>query len=156
MSRRAAGFTLIEMMIVVVILSILAGILLPKTRDFRRRAIAAKAVGAMSVARTAAYQYNEATGGWPPSAGRGQVPAGLATYLPAGFSFAVPEFDLMWRVQNIRSGGTTTTQQMIQVLPQNDPVLCAEIGNQLGGGRNPSLVVACGGRNGSVTLYVER
>lgn len=156
MTRHERGFTLIEMMIVVVILSILAGILLPKVRDFRRRAIASKAVGAMSVIRTAAFQYNEATANWPPNAARGTVPTGLGTYLPSGFAFTTTEFDLMWRVQTVRSGRITTQQQMVQVLPRNDAVLCAMIANQLGDIRNPDLVVACSGRNGSVTLYVDR
>jgi len=156
MTRRKSGFTLIEMMIVVVILSILAGILLPKVRDFRSRAISAKAIGAMSVVRTAAYQYNEATSSWPASGARGVIPAGFGPYLPAGFTFRqTPDFDLMWRRQNIVVGGRTTTQQMVLIYP-GTAILCARIASQLGGSRNPDLVIACSGRTTTVTLYVDR
>lgn len=155
MTRRERGFTLIEMMIVVVILSILAGILLPKVRDFRTRAISARAIGAMSVARTASYQYNEATNTWPASGARGTIPAGLGTYLPAGFSFRQTDFDLMWRRQNVRVGGLRTTQQMVLIYP-GTASLCSLIANQLGGSRNPDLVIACTGRTTTVTLYVDR
>lgn len=155
MTRRERGFTLIEMMIVVVILSILAGILLPKVRDFRSRAISAKAIGAMSVTRTAAYQYNEASNGWPASGTRGVIPAGLAPYLPAGFSFRESEFELMWRRQNVTINGVRSTQQMVMIYPST-ATLCARIANQLGGSRNPDLVIACTGGTTTVTLYVDR
>lgn len=155
MMARERGFTLIEMLIVVVIISILAGILLPKAVSFRSRARAASAVGSMSVVRNAAYNYNEGAGKWPANTSRGVVPTGLAVYLPSGFKFKQQDFDLLWKLQTVVTGGKTTTNQMVLVYPVTAS-LCTQIGSQLRGSKNPDLVIACTGSSPTITLYVDK
>ena len=155
MTARERGFTLIEMLIVVVIISILAGILLPKVVTFRDRAVAASAVGSMAVVRNAAYHYNEGASTWPPNTARGVVPVGLATYLPSGFTFKQKDFDLLWKLQKVVSGGKTTTTQMVLIYPVT-ATLCTLIASELRGAKNPDLVIACTGAAPTVTLYVDR
>ena len=139
MTVREAGFTLIEMLLVVVIISILAGILLPKALTFRTRAVAARAVGSMAVVRNAAYQYSEGKGSWPPNTAKGVVPVGLSVYLPGGFTFKEQDFSLLWKLQTVVTGGKTTTKQMVLVYPVT-ATRCTLIPSQLRGASNPGII----------------
>lgn len=56
-ARRAAGFTLIEVMIVVAIIAILAAVAIPSYRDYIRRGQAAEAFSALSDFRSKMEQY---------------------------------------------------------------------------------------------------
>ncbi|HUG28212.1 MAG TPA: prepilin-type N-terminal cleavage/methylation domain-containing protein [Gemmatimonadales bacterium] len=106
MSRRhssRSGFTLIELMIVVLILSILALLGFLKQVDLRNTAMTTHVVGDIRTITVGAYNYYADNGDWPPDAGAGAMPAGLAPYLPA-FDFDKPKYTLDW--ENFGSGGT--------------------------------------------------
>lgn len=78
---RHAGFTLMEVLIVVVILGILAAIVIPSfasaTDDTRKAAF----VGDLRTFEQAIHLYQNDHSAWPPDGGSGTVPAGLEPYV---------------------------------------------------------------------------
>lgn len=82
------GFTLLELLVVLLLLALLSAIAIPNFQQAVLRARAAEAVGDMHVVRTALVQYPADLAGYPPDRGLGQVPPELVPYLPDEFSFA--------------------------------------------------------------------
>ena len=97
------GFTMIELMIVVLILSLLALLGFLKQVDLRNTAMTTHVVGDIRTITVGAYNYYADNGDWPPDAGAGAMPAGLAPYLPS-FEFDNPKYTLDW--ENFGAGGT--------------------------------------------------
>ena len=88
MSRpRAIGFTLVELMVVVMIVGLLGSIAIPKFSTIRRQATATQMVGDFGVVRHAALSFYVDSGYFPKEAGSGAVPASLKKYLPTKYSF---------------------------------------------------------------------
>jgi len=85
--RSVEGFSLIELMIVVTIISIVAAIAQPQLHSVLLKARAADVVADMQAVKTAVFQYQADHNAWPPDRNRGIVPPGLEEYLPDGFSF---------------------------------------------------------------------
>jgi prepilin-type N-terminal cleavage/methylation domain-containing protein len=90
----ARGFTIIEVLIVLVILSILAGLAQPRFHQVLLKARAAEVVGDMDVIQNAVREYQADHHQWPPDRNRGQIPPGLEDYLPGGFSFVAERYVL--------------------------------------------------------------
>lgn len=63
--RRMAGFTLIELMIVVTIIGILSSIALPAYQDYAKRAKVSEAIAALSQCRTEISHYFQVVGAMP-------------------------------------------------------------------------------------------
>lgn len=103
MSRRRAGFTFIELLMVVTIIGLLAAIAIPKYRTVKRRALATQIVGDIDVLRIASMSFYADSAYFPDDAGPGQVPNGLAAYLPHGFSFGRPDWTLDYDSWSARS-----------------------------------------------------
>jgi hypothetical protein len=96
MQRRGA-FTLIELVAVIVVLAILAGISFPKYFDFRNRSEATRLAADIQTISAALSQYLNANGAWPPPGNRA-MPAGLSAYITTDpFALGTAEgFQMSW------------------------------------------------------------
>lgn len=88
------GFSLIELMIVVTIISIVAAIAQPQLHSVLLKARAADAVANMNVVKVATLTYQGDLSAWPVEAAAGVIPAGLGEFLPEGFTFLMEEYTL--------------------------------------------------------------
>ncbi|MBW3533689.1 MAG: prepilin-type N-terminal cleavage/methylation domain-containing protein [Gemmatimonadetes bacterium] len=101
-SRR--GFTLVEVLVVVMVMSIVTRIALPNVQEALLRARATEAVATLRVVEVAAREYNATTGAWPMEAPPGEVPPELVGYLPDGFDFQLEEYQLDWERWSLPDG----------------------------------------------------
>jgi len=111
--RSDTGFSLIELMIVVTIISIVAALAQPQLHSVLLKARAADVVGNMNAVKNAILQYQADSLAWPPDQNRGSVPPGLDLYLPNGFSFQYEEYVLdvdNWAGSPFNIGVTMITQ----------------------------------------------
>jgi len=76
------GFTLIELITVLLVMTVLAGIALLKYIDLRNNAIAVQMAGELRAIAMASFNYHADTETWPAETGAGAVPVGLAPLLP--------------------------------------------------------------------------
>lgn len=94
-SRR--GWTMIELLITMVVIGLLASIAVLKYIDLSRTAYAAKIAGEFVTVRLAAYNFEaDNANTWPGDQGPGIAPPELDSYLPDGFQFHTPTYDLDW------------------------------------------------------------
>jgi prepilin-type N-terminal cleavage/methylation domain-containing protein len=99
----AHGFTIIELMTVIIILGLLSGIAILKYLDLRNQARAAEVAGDFRTVMVAAYNYYADHNDWPPDGGAGTPPPPLVQYLPSSFQFSKPEYTLDF--DNLGVGG---------------------------------------------------
>jgi len=145
MTRRdPRGFTLVELCLVMVIASILLRFAVPAYRSIVNNARAVQAINNMNVVREAAVAYYAAHGTWPAEASSAVIPAGLAPYLPSGYTFSKPHYQLDWENWTLPSGLPSNPGPTVLIgvsVVTTDPLL----GNQvlrLVSKSNPSLTSA--------------
>ncbi len=102
--RRPLGFTMIEVLTVLMVMSVVVRIGIPNYQQVALKAEAARAVADFEAIRIAAIQYQSDHQSWPEDAYAGQVPAGLDQYLQEGFSFSRPVYDLDWENWSVGDG----------------------------------------------------
>lgn len=122
---RWGGFTLTEMLIVVVVVAILGSIALPELNRALHRARAAAIMADLNTVRLAAHEAIAANGAFPAKAGWGVVPPEMAPFLPENFSFSKGgEFRYRWRLIAAGSSpwGVPTGRLHVQ-LQSGDPRL---------------------------------
>jgi prepilin-type N-terminal cleavage/methylation domain-containing protein len=137
MSRHASqrGFSLIELMMVLTILGILARLSMPVYQGIRRDALALQVAGDFNTVRAAAIAQCEATGSYAPDATTGAAPSGMAPFLPRGFSFTKPEYQLDWEnwtVADTTDGSATTGSVVALTVVTPDPQVGLRVLHTLG------------------------
>ena len=88
------GFTLIEILMVVVIVSILAALAQPNLHRALVRARAVEVLADIDVVESAVHEYQASTNNWPEDRTAGEIPGGLESFLPGGFDFTKEEYTL--------------------------------------------------------------
>ena len=78
------GFTLVEIMVVVTIISLLAMLAVPTMQKIRRKARASAIANDFRVFSTAFLTYSHENGAWPAESAAGVVPTGMEPYLKGG------------------------------------------------------------------------
>lgn len=155
MRRHTGGFTLIETLVTLVIISILVRIAIPRIANSKRSGVAGRIVGALSTLRTTAYAYQASTNQWPASTATGVAPAGLAVQLPSGFAMRTTDYQLQWTVTQVRVGTRVQDIPMVRAYV-TDLLLCGRVAGVLGGTRNSDVVAVCSGANAYVSWSFDR
>jgi prepilin-type N-terminal cleavage/methylation domain-containing protein len=120
MSRSRAGFTFIELLVVIIVLGLLSGLATLKYIDLKNRALTAQAAADMEAIRLAAYGTWYETGTWPAEVGPGVVPVEMVNYLPKNFTFSRPEYTLDWENFAPPGGGTSAGMQIGVVISSSN------------------------------------
>jgi prepilin-type N-terminal cleavage/methylation domain-containing protein len=130
--RRRRGFTFVELMVVMIVMSILATLGVLKYIDLKHRALSSSATADLQAVRLAAYSawYEHST--WPGEAGAGTTPPGLVFYLPSGFTFSRPEYTLDWDNFVPPGGGPTGSMQLGVVVSSSNARLMKALQDNLG------------------------
>jgi prepilin-type N-terminal cleavage/methylation domain-containing protein len=132
MSRPRRGFTIIELMTVMVVIGLLAGMAVLKYIDLRHRARAVQVAADLETVRLAAYSAWYEHNTWPHEAGPGQVPADLVPYLPGNLTFANSEYTLDWENFAPPGGGPSAGMQIGVVVTASTPRLQTALAQLLG------------------------
>ncbi|HTK51137.1 MAG TPA: prepilin-type N-terminal cleavage/methylation domain-containing protein [Gemmatimonadaceae bacterium] len=128
--RCRRGFSLIELMTVVSVLGLLVAIAIPRYRDTKRRAFAAKIAADFNTVRVAAYNYFADNNTYPPDGSPGVPPAALVPYLPQNFQFDAGNYTLDYDVwpspanpKQLVVAVTVTSgdQQLVNMVARNSP-----------------------------------
>ncbi|HEY7482263.1 MAG TPA: prepilin-type N-terminal cleavage/methylation domain-containing protein [Gemmatimonadales bacterium] len=138
--RRRRGFTFVEILIVIIVLSILSTLALLKYIDLKHKALSASATADLQAVRLAAYSAWYEHGAWPGEVGAGTVPPGMVSYLPTGFTFSKPEYTLDWENFVPPSGGPSGGMQLGVVLSSGNSRLMKTLQDNLGS-KAPFFVV---------------
>jgi general secretion pathway protein G len=152
--RRRRGFTFIEILVVMIVLSILAGMAVLKYIDLKHRALTASATADLQAVRLAAYGAWYEHGVWPDEVGAGVVPPALLPYLPTGFRFSKPEYTLDWDNFVPPGGGPSGGMQLGVVISSTNARLMEALRAGLGqkapffvvGGNLTFVIVGADGR----------
>ena len=94
--RRRDGFTIIELLIVMVVIGVLAAIAVLRYIDVRNHAVASGIVSELNVIRLAAYNHWADNETFPADAPAGVSPPALDPYLRPGFDFTRPHHTFDW------------------------------------------------------------
>lgn len=127
--RDRRGWTMIELLTVLVVMGLLASIAALKYIDLTRQAYAAKIAGEFGTVRLAAYNYEaDHNNQWPAELGPGLVPPELVDYLPKGFTFIKSSYQLDWD----NRGNSADPYQLAISITTTDPRLLNALVQSLG------------------------
>ena len=110
---------MVEVLTVAVVMGTLVRMAMPNFHEVVLRARAAEVAGDFETVRLAVLNYQADHLAWPVDTYAGQIPPGLAEYLPDGFSFDGPGYRLDWENWVLPNG-----------MPQNPaiPMCLSQIG----------------------------
>lgn len=103
-STRRAGFTLVEILLVVAVVSIVVRIAIPNVQHVMTQARAVEVLAQISSVRTAAHEHLAEHNTWPDDAPPGSLPDELRPYLGASFTFQGEGYTLDWESWELPSG----------------------------------------------------
>jgi len=129
---RRRGFTVVELLVVFVVLTILASMMVLRYIDLKHRAVSVKATTDMDLVRKAGYARYYDAGAWPSGSGAGTVPADLAPYLPNNFSFVHPDYTLEWETFVPPGGGPSASYQVAVRLTSSNVRLMQTLSQTIG------------------------
>jgi prepilin-type N-terminal cleavage/methylation domain-containing protein len=132
MIRGRRGWTMVELLTVMILMGLLATIAVLKYIDLKHRALSAQATSDLQSVRLAAYSAYYENGAFPSDAGAGVVPGQLIPYLPKGFSFARSEYVLDWENMMPAVPGPSAGMQLGVVLTSTNQRLARTLGQTLG------------------------
>ena len=127
-----SGFTFAEVLVVLIVISILAGIMVMRYIELKHRAVSAQATSDMENVRIAAFSKFYDTGVWPTPAGTGVVPPELVSYLGTGFTFNRSDYKLEFENFVPPGGGTTASYQVGIRLTTSNTGLIATLAQTVG------------------------
>jgi prepilin-type N-terminal cleavage/methylation domain-containing protein len=90
------GFTMVEVLTVVVVVGTLVRMAVPSFHEVLLQARAAEVLGEFETVRLAVVGYQADEHRWPQDGYTGQIPSGLEKYLPTNFDFEGPGYRLDW------------------------------------------------------------
>ncbi|MGE5230860.1 MAG: type II secretion system protein [Deltaproteobacteria bacterium] len=141
MSRRdRRGFTFADLMIVLLVITILAGMVVMRSIELKHRALAAQVASDMENVRLAAFTKFYDTGAWASAPGQGVVPPELVPYLGNGFSFSKPEYTLAFENFVPPGGGPSATYEIAIRFSSSNQALVNTV-LQVVGNRSPYIVL---------------
>ena len=124
------GFTLVELLTVIVVLAILAGIAIMKYIDLRNAALAAQMAQEVRAIQIAAFSYYAEKEVWPPEAAMNAVPTGLGPLLPGQLA---ESFDRGFYQLDFENFGDQDPDMIVGVsITTNDDKLLAKFVRYLG------------------------
>ncbi len=143
---------MVELLVVVAIVGILAGLAIPNMRTVLMRARATEVAGDFEVVRVAALQYQAQSQGWPAETGSGVVPPELVDHLPPGFTFQGNGYELDYERWDMPGGlpGDPDTRTLIgvSVTTESD-----ELGNAVAQFLGGSILFSVGNTH---TVVIDR
>ncbi|HEU4699830.1 MAG TPA: type II secretion system protein [Gemmatimonadales bacterium] len=136
------GFTIIELLAVMIVIGILASIAILKYIDLKDQARAAQIAGDIRVVQLAALTYWADTGEHAPDAAEGVRPPELERYLPGGFRFdhSAEGYMLDWDNLGAGGGGFQVGLTITATQPHLEGVLDRLFGRQYPFFRHPPSV----------------
>jgi prepilin-type N-terminal cleavage/methylation domain-containing protein len=118
MRTRRTGFTIVELLVVMVVIGILATVGIPRMRDAKDRATAASIVAQMSMFRATAYAVFAQINGWPEDLPPGVIPPEFITSIGENPGFAFPGYTYDWDHVNVPIGGALVPHVALTVRPE--------------------------------------
>ena len=118
------GFTLVELIIVILVLGILAALGMLRYIDLRREGYTTQIAGDIEVVKVAAVTYVGERDAWPATSGQGTAPPELQNLLPASFNFTRPLWTLGWVSTDPQTAGI--------IIQSSDPAMMNKIRQRFG------------------------
>ena len=102
-----SGFTLVEVLIVALVISVLAALVQPRLQRALLKARATEIVGTLDTIKVAVLNYQADHHTWPEDVNRGRIPEGLGPYLPEGVDFTGDDFVIDYDDWSSKSGSNS-------------------------------------------------